>query len=289
MSLEVWIEQFYQPSDADDWSHAYRRALGYWIGYTNEGGFSDDARGFTLRFMAKEYTFNDSIDVIRGMHLVGSGGSGFPNGTRFLFPAGIDGIIVHHVLHLQPPGKAADDIVLTDHDLEIFNRGLTLATIPVPPGMNGLRGTGTVIERLSVHALNAALGAAPKEAHGIAVRTTCVLRDLYINNFSGNGIDIRAWVPTWNANSWQVQNCLIGNCHDGLYCWGSDVNAGCAIDVSCTGNRGWGIWDASFLGNTYIACHCDGNREGAYRTGTARDGSARGVFGKSIARVLCRG
>jgi hypothetical protein len=49
--------------------------------------------------------------------------------------------------------------------------------------------------------------------------------------------------------------------------------------VSCTGNRGWGIWDASFLGNTYIACHSDGNTEGSYRTGVARDGSLRGNSG----------
>jgi hypothetical protein len=196
MSLDLWIEQFYQASDADDWSNAYRRALSYWIGYTNEAGFDGDARGFTLSFMAKEYQFKDSIDVVRGMHLVGSGDSGFPNRTRLLFPYGIDGIIVHHVINLQPPGRTDQDITLTGHDLEIFNRGLTLATITVPPGLNSLRGSGTVIERLSLYAVPEPLAAEPKEAHGIAIRTACVVRDVYIDSFSGNGIDIRAWVPT---------------------------------------------------------------------------------------------
>jgi hypothetical protein len=279
MSLDVWIEQFYQPSDADDWSNAYRRALSYWVGYTNEAGFGGDARGFTLRFMAKEYNFKDSIDVVRGMHLVGSGGSNFPSGTRLLFPYGVDGIIIHSAINLNPSGRSATDIVLTGHDLDIFNRRLALATTNVPLGLNSLRGAGTVIERLSLHSLSAGIGVGLKEAHGIAVRTVCVLRDIYINNFSGNGIDIRAWTPTWNANGWQVQNCLIQNCQDGFYCWGSDVNAGCATAVNFTGNRGGGIWDASFLGNTYIACHSDSNTEGSYRTGTARDGSLRGTSG----------
>jgi hypothetical protein len=43
-------------------TNAYKRALNSWIDYTNEAKFLDDARGFTLRFMAKEYKFNDSID-----------------------------------------------------------------------------------------------------------------------------------------------------------------------------------------------------------------------------------
>jgi hypothetical protein len=181
MSLDVWIEQFYQPSDADDWSNAYRRALSYWVGYTNEAGFGGDARGFTLRFMAKEYNFKDSIDVVRGMHLVGSGGSNFPSGTRLLFPYGVDGIIIHSVINLNPPGRSATDIVLTGHDLDIFNHGLTLATTTVPPGLNSLRGAGAVIERLSLHSLPAAIGVGFREAHGIAVRTVCVLRDIYLS------------------------------------------------------------------------------------------------------------
>jgi hypothetical protein len=51
-----------------------------------------------------------------------------------------------------------------------------------------------------------------------------------------------------------------------LYLDGPDANAGVAIQLDCSDNRGWGIYDSSFLGNTFIACHTAANGAGPYKT-----------------------
>jgi len=56
---------------------------------------------------------------------------------------------------------------------------------------------------------------------------------------------------------------------------GADVNAGVVTALDCSSNGGWGINDSSFLGNTYVACHVDGNTLGSYRSD---DPNARNVF-----------
>jgi hypothetical protein len=50
--------------------------------------------GFTLFFEAKQYHFSKPIELIRNMHLMGSGAS-LDNSTMFTFPENSPGIIVH--------------------------------------------------------------------------------------------------------------------------------------------------------------------------------------------------
>jgi len=69
-------------------------------------------------------------------------------------------------------------------------------------------------------------------------------------------------------------HCL-RNGSDGLYVDGADANAGLALKVNSSNNGGYGIVDSSFLGNTYIGCHTDGNTLGPIVTD---DPNAQSVF-----------
>jgi hypothetical protein len=68
---------------------------------------------------------------------------------------------------------------------------------------------------------------------------------------------------------------IITGCRNGIYTIGGDVNAGLITAADCMYNRQWGISDNSFLGNTYVACHCATNSSGPYQT---TNPNARNVF-----------
>jgi hypothetical protein len=49
------------------------------------------------------------------------------------------------------------------------------------------------------------------------------------------------------VDDWQVQNCIIQDCKNGLYVSSAgDTNTGCAISLHSSANRGWGIDDEFF-------------------------------------------
>jgi hypothetical protein len=192
-------------------------------------------RGFTLLFEPTDYDFSDSIPIIRGMSIVGSGGSFYSSGTVFRFPAGKHGIVVHSVASapLATPGD----------------------------------GFGSIIERVCIQGTRAA-GDLP-DAHGVVMNARAVLRDVYVDGFAGDGIHIEASLPQQNASVWQIQNCTVANCgRHGLHVTGSDVSAGCAIGLDLRNNLGWGVLDESFLGNSYVACVAHNNAVGSYSAPT---------------------
>ena len=69
-----------------------------------------------------------------------------------------------------------------------------------------------------------------------------------------------------NSSHWELDTCgLINNGRHGLHTDGPDSNAGLAIKVDARSNgeeagNGSGFYEESFLGNTYLACHTNGNR-----------------------------
>lgn len=96
--------------------------------------------------------------------------------------------------------------------------------------------------------------------------------NIWAYRFRTNGIRIAAssgagGAMEGNANLWYVNDvsCQF-NGDDGFYVEGLDANAGLALKLNCSNNGGWGITDKSFLGNTYIAPHTDGNTIGPMRT-----------------------
>ena len=66
-----------------------------------------------------------------------------------------------------------------------------------------------------------------------------------------------------NANVMSVHRVRIDSCRNGVYVDGSDVNAGHFAELNLNYNRQWGVWDSSFLGNSYTACHAAGNGQSA--------------------------
>jgi hypothetical protein len=121
-------------------------------------------------------------------------------------------------------------------------------------------------------------------ADGIDVQAGVELDHLRVTGFRRHGIFIHAGVPKNTANLWRIDTCQVDTNGlnipddgiangDGLYVAGGDANGGVAIALSCTANKGWGVYDASGLGNAYIAPHTRTNgvygttQGGAYRIG----------------------
>jgi hypothetical protein len=136
-------------------------------------------------------------------------------------------------------------------------------------GANGLvtgapvtsaRGDATIIEGLY---LRGGYAGTESEAHGIHIRALCSIRDVYIDNFPGDGIYAYTTIGDpangGNASSSKLTNITCAGNRNGMFFKGADANACVIIGADCRGNRQWGIWDSSFLGNFFYGCHTAGN------------------------------
>lgn len=127
-------------------------------------------------------------------------------------------------------------------------------------------GTNAVQSRL----IGVELKANAKDATGNGIKTTtkitvehCIIRD-----FKENGIEIHGQTgggATGIADFWKVSSTRIVTCGGhGLYVHGNDSQIGLAEQVECSSNTGYGFYDISAYGNTYIACQAAGNTAGSY-------------------------
>jgi hypothetical protein len=209
-----------------------------------------------IRFAASEsYDLASTIELTNGTFVLEGGATGFDVGkaTKFTFPAGVTGI---RVQAYNTSGANTKD--------SVTHRG----------------GDGSIIRGI---ALFGGYTSVDGEYHGIQLRARAVIENVFIHNFEGDGIHIAAGVsnangadpPCGNANNWRIVGGRIQHCRNGLFTDGADVNAGSCTSLDCTANRSWGIYDSSFLGNTYVACHTATNTIGAYK---ADDASAQNVF-----------
>jgi hypothetical protein len=99
--------------------------------------------------------------------------------------------------------------------------------------------------------------------HGIHMSAAASIENVNIEHFTGNGINIvatgKAVETAGNANGFQVQNCTIGQCAGhGVYVYGNDVQGGLVQRTMAIINKGWGFFDESAEGNTYIVCLGEG-------------------------------
>lgn len=118
---------------------------------------------------------------------------------------------------------------------------------------------GSIIDGIHVE------GGGGSTADGIWLRGRALVTRTTVTDFSGNGIQVVATSGgsasvEGNANNSIITHCKLNDNGDaGLYLDGADANS-CHIEmVSCKRNTNWGIYDSSFLGNTFINCHVDGN------------------------------
>jgi hypothetical protein len=190
------------------------------------------AAGPEILFPGNQYFFSERIDIAKTVRLRGMG-VGQPGGepTWLRFPADSGGLLV-----------TAD----ANHT-----------------------GAGTLIEGFLVQGDGGSISGTLTTdllKSGIRLLQRATIRDCFIRNFAGAGICISAAVGNpdtnfnGNANNWHVSNCRVeSNKCGGVYVSGGDANAGVGTAIDATLNGRWGIYDASFLGNSWIGCHTDAN------------------------------
>jgi hypothetical protein len=140
---------------------------------------------------------------------------------------------------------------------------------------------GTIFESLLIQRGNGEATTIDGVSHGIRLRTWALISNSQIRGFAGNGIHVDCRVTGGtnethgNANRFTIQYTTITRCFHGVYTNNLDANVGRGIGVDCTTNAGWGIYDSTFLGNTWVGCHTANNGLGSYKTD---DPNARSVF-----------
>ena len=132
-------------------------------------------------------------------------------------------------------------------------------------------GQGTVIRGL---AMGGGYTASSGNFHAIHARARVTVEDCYIGNWEGEGIFIDG-ASSGNANCSQINRVRVNTCRNGIKFDGGDGNAGLVLGADCSTNREWGFYDSSFLGNTFVGCHAEGNASGPYKTD---DDNARALF-----------
>lgn len=96
----VDIEQYRLSEDGDDYYPAIMRSQRYFPNPIRPDGTGDvptnNLAMLKFIFKAQEYKFSQPIEILRKVHLCGSGGSSSRGGTLFTFPASKGGLIVHN-------------------------------------------------------------------------------------------------------------------------------------------------------------------------------------------------
>jgi hypothetical protein len=78
---------------------------------------------------------------------------------------------------------------------------------------------------------------------GIVLHTKATVDNCIVSSFEDDGIHINTSVGGVNANFWQISNCRSSNNgRHGLFVCGAD-SKGCAINLYCTKNTAWAIYD----------------------------------------------
>lgn len=234
--LEVFVEQYGALGDnsTSDWKsfdRAIHRKLRYLSGEQNHAGI--------IRLRDAFYYLDDTLNIKSSVEIAGA----YSNMTSrkqviLRFANDKSGLVIHR--DDTVPGGTVDPPT-------VDGRGAYLHGFVV-------QGDGT-----------------SQDAHGIHYRAQALVENVHVLDFPGNGINIVATAtsgdPTrvGNANGWALDKVKVQECAGhGVYVDGADVNAGHAnvVDVSKCG--GVGIYDSSFLGNTWVACHTATNQGGCY-------------------------
>lgn len=244
--IDYFIDDYWRPGDGGvdnpdspqtDWSLAFKRIVDEVIQREQTQNIPQPLR---IQFTGRPiYYFKNPMIVTTAMTLAGTGGH---NGSApILSFSGCPGIIVNYV---TPEGGAGHSRI------EGFNLRYTQPS--VDSGTYSLR-----------------------ERHGIALAAPSFIHDVGIISFPGHGIHAYGNVfatPKSNVNLTNVSYCRVHNCGlSGVYFKGHDANA-CliqAVNSSSNGTAevkgdGYGFFDESALGNTYIACHSYNNKFGGY-------------------------
>jgi len=131
---------------------------------------------------------------------------------------------------------------------------------------------GTTLRNLS---LTGSFTTTEAEAHGVVARTTIRCVGVLCRNFQGDGFHVfgstgaasGANPPYGNVNECSFLNCAANGNRNGLYFKGTDANACTIIGFHAQANRQAGIYDSSFLGNSYFGGQLTSNGTSAGNDG----------------------
>lgn len=202
-----------------------------------------DSGAHRIYFPPGTYYSTKCFNLWETYHLFGAGGfqSGF-SPSIIKFADTTCGFVVHRA-----------DTTCDDYG---YNQ-TTQASLPTA-------GDGTVIEGLTIQRGNGSDTTVDGVTHGVRMRARAYVDRCYISGFAGDGVHIEATSGgaasvQGNANNWGISNSRILNNRDGVFVDGADVNQGLGLHVDSSSNQRYGIYDSSFLGCTWIGCHCNGN------------------------------
>lgn len=257
-------------------------------------------RGRTMFVPQGNYYLSRTLHITRGMILCGASGGGWYAGTNLKFPAGVTGIIVDRY-DTSPDFGAGDWSTIRDigvyalgksgtaHGIRLYARA-RLHSVYV----TNFAGNGIHIACSSSGSIDPLTPWAPFTAYTVGQSVSndggkwYMCKTAGTSGNSGGPTGTSRNITTdgnivWGAingglvaNNWFIDYARIDNCDGhGLLVDGADANAGICIGLDASGNGGWGIYESSFLGNTYIGCHTDLNVLGPYK---ADDPNGRSIF-----------
>lgn len=205
----------------------------------------EERQSTTIEIPPGNYRISSPIIINRSIKLIGLGGFGLYSGAKLLADPNIKPSVIH---------------ITCEYSSQAQTRS----------------GDCTIVENI---AICSAAGSSSFDSHGIYTESRCLLRGLGVVGMGGDGIRIRG--DTFrdyktNANHWKIEHCAAyNNGLNGLNIFGGDANSGIAISCDFCGNKEYGVYEHSFLGNTHIGHHTQGNLKGGYR---ASGGVNRSVF-----------
>lgn len=187
-----------------------------------------------ILFPAGYFEFSSTIEITNGAGIIEGCDPGFSQtrATILKFPSGVTGI---RVQRFNTSGATTTD------------------------GVTHFAGDGFTIRNI---ALFGAYTTTEAEVHGIHLRARANIENVDIEEFEGDGIYGNATAggaPEGNANNTRITNVRCRSNRNGIFIDGADANIWSVISADCADNRQWGIWDSSFLGNTYLGCHASTN------------------------------
>jgi hypothetical protein len=132
------------------------------------------------------------------------------------------------------------------------------------PGNGKLGADGSLIEGLSL--IGAGWNGGPSTAHGIFYNAAVTIRDVTIYNFPGDGLNTladAAVTPPSSSSVSLIENVYaVGNGGNGSTTKGGDSNSILFLNFKSRGNKGWGVYESSFIGCQYVGGYVEGNLGG---------------------------
>lgn len=197
----------------------------------------DDANTATLR------PLGGYVAAVSGTTAILAVGNAFPAGLTSV-QVKIDGN--NYNLHASTPSTSST-LTFSSSPTQTGNRYIEIMSLGTI--------TGATMEIMNVH--------------GIQIDGTVKLDHVAIKGFAGNGIDMNTAFYSIPENDRNSNNSVfhdvtpIDNLGHGILVHGGNANAATFIAPNAFNNRGWGIWDNSQFGNTYVGPHTDSNSMGA--------------------------